>query len=294
MTATIDILERASNTVNTAARILVDKLPLLLLALVITTMGWLLAKFLGWGVKRLTIVARTEAFTRRTGLDQLLAQLRIPSIADLLGRLVYWAVMLSTVLLVADTLSLHALTKGVQSIFAYMPSLFASLAVFVFGFWLADKARFVMGAVGTSMGLEAGKTIGRILFAVILMFISITALNVAGIDTSLITSNILIVVGSLFISFSIAYGFAARDILSNILAGYYNKDRLRPGQLVRIGSDEGVVERISGISVVIRSGERTIHIPSTRLVTERIEVIHASGEEGPHETPKAHSSHGVQ
>jgi hypothetical protein len=274
-----DILQRASNTLSTTAIMVVEKLPLLLLALVIALLGWLLAKGLGWGVKRLSLVARTESFTRRTGLDQLLAQLHVHSIADLLGRLVYWAVMLATLMLVADTLSLHTLTQGVRSIFAYMPSLFASLAVFVFGFWLADKARFVMGAVGTSMGMEAGKTIGRIMFAVILMFISITALNVAGIDTSLITSNILIVVASLFISFSIAYGFAARDILSNILAGYYNKERLQPGQRVRIGNDEGVVERVSGISVVIRSGDRTIHIPSTRLVTERVELLEVDSDD---------------
>lgn len=252
---------------------IVDRSPAVFLAVLVLLVGWLLARLCRWVVRRLSLIGRVEAFSERIGLSPLLQQLKIGSLGELVGRLVSWSVILGAVMLAAEILGMTPVIHAIERLFAYLPTLLAALAVFTFGYWLAEKVRFVLTTMGEAMGFGGAKALGRILFVIILVFLSITALNVAGIDTSLITSNILIIVGSLFISFSIAYGFAARDILANILSGYYNKERLRPGQRVRIGDDEGVIERISGISVTLRRGDRTIHLPSKRLVSERVEVI---------------------
>lgn len=268
-----DMLTRIEQAFGNTLQMLVERSPSVILAIVVLLVGWGFARLCRWVVRRLSVIGRVEAFSQRVGLEPLLVQLKVGSVGNLIGLLVFWAVMLGSIMIAADVLGMSPVLHAIQSLFAYLPSLLAALAVFTFGYWLADKLRFVATAMGDAMGLAGGKAIGRILFVIIILFMSITALNVAGIDTSLITSNILIVVASLFISFSVAYGFAARDILANILSGYYNKDRLRAGQYIRIGSDEGVIERISGISVTIRNGDRLIHLPSSRLVSERIEVL---------------------
>ncbi len=257
---------------NMVATIL-DRSPSVILAVLVLVIGWAVARLCRWLMGRLSVIGRAEAFSDRIGLAPLLKQMKVGSVGDLIGRLVFWAVILGAVMLAADVLGMTPVINGIERLFSYLPRLLAAVAVFTFGYWLADKIRFVMTAMGEAMGFGGAKAIGRVLFVIILLFMSITALNVAGIDTSLITSNILIIVGSLFISFSIAYGFAARDILANILSGYYNKERLRAGQHVRIGEDEGVIEQITGISVTIRKGDRLIHLPSSRLVSERIEVL---------------------
>jgi small-conductance mechanosensitive channel len=268
-----DMLARIELAFGNMVQTLLDRSPSVLLAILVLLLGWGLARLSRWVVRRLSVIGRLESFSERVGLTPLLVQLKVRSIGDLIGLLVFWAVILGAVMVAAEVLGMAPVIRGIERLFGYLPKLLAAVAVFTFGYWLGDKLRFVLTAMGEAMGFTGAKAIGRILFVVILLFMSITALNVAGIDTTLITSNILIIVASLFISFSIAYGFAARDILSNILSGYYNKDRLQAGQYVRIGADEGVVERISGISITIRNGERLIHIPSSRLVTERIEVI---------------------
>lgn len=273
ITKVSDIISRIELAFGNMLQALLDRSPAVLLAVVVLLAGWGLARLCRWVVRGLSLIGRAEAFSNRVGLAPLLGQLKVGSIGDLIGLLVFWAVMLGAVMLAADVLGMTPVIHGIERLFGYLPNLLAAVAVFTFGYWLSDKVRFVMTAMGEATGFGGAKAIGRILFVIILLFMSITALNVAGIDTSLITSNILIIVGSLFISFSIAYGFAAREILSNILSGYYNKDRLRAGQHVRIGTDEGVIERISGISVTIRNGDRLIHIPSSRLVSERIEVF---------------------
>jgi small-conductance mechanosensitive channel len=123
------------------------------------------------------------------------------------------------------------------------------------------------------MGLGGGKVLASVLFGVIVLLSSITALNMAGIDTTLITSNLVIVVAGVLLAFAIAYGFAARDVLTNILGSYYGKDRFSVGMRVRIGNDEGVIEKIDSVSIAIRTADRLVLIPTRQLVTERIEVL---------------------
>jgi small-conductance mechanosensitive channel len=79
--------------------------------------------------------------------------------------------------------------------------------------------------------------------------------------------------GGTLIAFSVAYGFASRDILSNMLSSYYGRDRFHVGQRVRIGDDEGVIERIDSMSLTLRTHDRIVMIPTRTLITERIEVL---------------------
>ncbi len=115
--------------------------------------------------------------------------------------------------------------------------------------------------------------IAQIVYALILMIVVITALNVAGIDTSLITSNILVIMASMLLAFGIAYGFASKDILQNILSSYYGRDRMKPGMRIKLGEDEGVIEKIDSISIYLNCGDKTVVIPCNKIITERIEIL---------------------
>ncbi len=280
---TIDLIQhRVAGAFNATLNALIDHSPNLLLAGLVVVLGWLLARLVRWMIIRMSVIGRLESLSQRIGLESVLKRTGVDSLGRVLGAVAYWVIILGTMMLAAEVLGMQPVIDGLQRVFAYIPTLFAALAVFLFGFWLADKARFVMGTMGEAMGIGGGKVIGRILFIIILLFLTITALNVAGVDTTLITSNILIVVGSLFIAFSIAYGFAAKEILTNILSSYYGKDRFKPGMRVRIGQDEGVIVSIDSIRVALRAGDREILIPTSRLVSDRIEILagDASGELG--------------
>lgn len=90
-------------------------------------------------------------------------------------------------------------------------------------------------------------------------------------DLSLPT--IVVVLGGMLLAFCIAYGSAAREILTNILSSYHGKDRCKPGMRVRIGQNEGVIEKIDSISIYLRTGEKLVLLPTKQLVGERIEVL---------------------
>lgn len=243
----------------------------------------ILLLFIGWGLARLvrTLIQRIFRSTglhgaaERSGLDRVLS--RLGGLTVVVSGLVYWLVQIFFVLASAEVMSLSIITDAIHRFFAYMPVLLTSVGIFVFGIWLAEKVQEVAIGFGGTIGLVGSKVLGRIFFVIILIFMSITALNMAGVDTTLITSNILLLVGGVLIAFSVAYGIASRDILTNILSSYYGKDRYRPGMHIRIGTDEGVIERIDSINVVIRTKDRVVMLPARYLVSERVEVLDAGG-----------------
>lgn len=271
MTFFQDRLPQAFNTYGAA---FIDRLPAVLTGLLVLVVGLLLARGLRWIALR--IGERTlDPLAQRSGVDRAIARFGGFTPARLVATMVWWLMVLIAVLSAADLMGLHLVSFAVQRAFAFLPTLLTALAIFVLGIWGADKVSRLVSQLSNVVELSAGRIVGRILAVITIVFASITALNVAGVDTTLITTNIQIILGGLLLAFGVAYGFAARDVLSNILGSYYGNERFKPGMHVRIGEDEGVIERIDSVSMTLRKSDRVVMIPSKRLVTERIEVLDA-------------------
>lgn len=263
---------RVSAAFNRYAGAFIDRLPAVITGLVLLLVGWFIAKLLKWFVER--IGERTiDPLAERSGIDRAIARFGGFTISRLLGAVTWWFTILLFVLAAADIMGMALVSLAVQRAFGFMPTLFTSLAIFVLGIWGADKVTRVISQLSNVVELSAGRIVGRILGVITVIFASITALNVAGVDTTLITANIQIILAGLLLAFGVAYGFAARDVLSNILGSYYGNERFHPGMRVRVGEDEGVIERIDSVSMTLRKHDRLVMIPSSRLVTERIEVL---------------------
>ncbi|HPF68058.1 MAG TPA: hypothetical protein PLC20_10315 [Flavobacteriales bacterium] len=267
------LTDRVIHAFDAHLGVLLDALPGLLSGLLVLLVGWLIARVLRWTTGRLLKRLGLDAAAEKSGLDRQLQRFGGLKLSKLIGLVVYWAVLLVFLLASADVMGLETVTRGVEGFLAYLPTLLSALAIFVIGLVIAEKVKQGMSTLMSSVGIGGGKVVAQVLFGLVALFMTITALNVAGIDTTLITSNILIVIGGVLIAFGIAYGLAARGILTNILSSYYGRDRIKPGQRIRIGQDEGVVERIDSIAITLDTGDRKVMLPCSVLTTERIEVL---------------------
>ncbi|MBL7758142.1 MAG: mechanosensitive ion channel, partial [Chitinophagaceae bacterium] len=125
---------------------------------------------------------------------------------------------------------------------------------------------------------QASGLISTIAYYVIMILISITSLNQAGIDTGAITSNFIIIIGSIFLAFALAFGLGAKDVLGNILAGLYTKKNFHVGQRIRVQDTEGVIERMDSINFILKTDNKLISIPIRKLVEEKVEIIDVPGQ----------------
>jgi hypothetical protein len=127
-------------------------------ALIILIVGWVIARLLQAGV---------TAALRRTGLDRRLA----PAIsndpaattapgdtAKVIGRIVFWLVMVFVLIAVLDALGLELVTAPLTGllagIFEFLPRLFAAILILVLGWLLARIASQIVTGVLAAMGVD--------------------------------------------------------------------------------------------------------------------------------------------
>jgi small-conductance mechanosensitive channel len=154
----------------------------------------------------------------------------------------------------------------------------AGMALLVFaGFWVVARLVFaVVAKFARRAGAEREAIVmlvAQMARIVLLVFGVITALGTAGIDVSALVAGLGLT--------GFALGFAFRDALSNVLAGFmilfYRP--FRRGDRITVTSLEGVVSEINLRYTVIEAEKARVLIPNANMLTNPI-VVHADPEGG--------------
>lgn len=263
------------DSLETVGYSVISVIPRLLAAALILVVGWLIARLIGRGIGRLLRAARFNQLADKVGATDLLKRARVkvgPS--ALLGRFVYYILMLVVIITAAETVGWTAVSVEISKLLSYLPQLFSALVFFLIGFYIVTFVRDLIRGASSSLGITAGRVISSVVYYVLLLIVTLTALDQAGVNTDIITSNMLVVVGSVMLAASIAYGFASRDVLTNILAGYFSRRSVSVGQLIEVDGMRGRITKMTSLSVTLRiSPGETIILPSRTLITHPIRVI---------------------
>jgi hypothetical protein len=253
---------------------IVDYLPTILVAIILFIVGWLIAKLIARIIKKALLVMNFDELIKKVNLDKMLAKIKPDiSAAAVLSKLVYWLIMLIVITSAADFLGWDMVTDGIASLFAYLPTLFVALLLFIIGVYIADLVKNMIYTAANSIGISGAMAIANIVYYILFIFIAITALNQAGVDTSIITSNVTIILGSILLAFALSYGIASRNLVSNLLSSYYGKGKFVAGQRIKIDDIEGVIIKIDSISVTLSTGTSKIVIPSKNLIEGTVEIL---------------------
>ncbi len=268
------ILERIQDSLFTVISQIMGVLPNLMGALVLLLVGWILAKVVSGLIAKLL---------SRIGLDTLADKLNNTDFfqevnleirpINIIKQFLYWTLMLIFVLSAAETLGLQIVTEQVSALVDFIPKLFTSIIILALGFYLADVVKKFVANACKSFGIPAWKLISSAVFYILLIALSITALNQAGIDTDIITFTVFIVIGGSVLAFSLAYGIAARDMLASILTAYYTKYKYQPGQIIEIDNYKGEITQISNVSLTLDTGNHQVVFPMNRLLADKV-IIH--------------------
>jgi small-conductance mechanosensitive channel len=160
-----------------------------------------------------------------------------------------------------------------------MPSLFSAAVVFLLGLFLADIIRGVALTACQSLGIPSAKLIASVVFYFLFITVAVSALSQAQINTGFIASNLTMIIGAGALAFAFGYGLAARDLVANYLASYYNRNKVRVGDDVVMGESRGKVVMIDSTSLILQTEDRAIIVPLSKLITEKVEVFYPEGQE---------------
>lgn len=247
----------------------------LFLALVTLIIGWFLAKFIRFIVVRLLKSIHFDQLVEKLNIESLFIRLNIkvkPS--AIIGKFVYWLIMLVFIISATEILGWEIVSKEISKLIEFLPKLLFALIFFIVGYYLSELIKKAVYSATNSAGISGAKAISNIVFYVLMIFISITSLDQAGVDTTLFTSNITIIIGGALLAFAIAYGFASRDILTNILASFYVRDKYKVGIKLKINDTKGVIENTDTLSItLLTEDKRRLVIPIKKLISEEVEIL---------------------
>ena len=112
--------------------------------------------------------------------------------------------------------------------------------------------------------------ISTLVFYVIIITITITALNQAGINTEIITNNLTIILGAFLLTISIGFGFGSREVIKSLLFSYYTKKNFEIGQTISIDDMTGEIVSIDNICISVKIKNDVVVIPIKELVDNRV------------------------
>jgi small-conductance mechanosensitive channel len=252
-----------------------ETIPSLLGAVIVIVIAWLLARLISGGFKRLLQTVKFDDFAERVKLTAFLQQTGIMlSPSTIIGRFIYWIFVLLIISSAAETLNWTSVSYQIQRFLEYLPNLITAILIFIVGAYLASLVRdFVRSATG-SLGISTGRILSTAIYYVLFIMVVLTALEQAKVDTRILSTNLLMFIGAILLAASISYGFASREVLSNILAGFFTKRQFQKGMLIEVEGVRGTIVEISNIAITIALSEsEKMIIPSHQLLTSKVKII---------------------
>lgn len=247
-------------------------LPNFIAGLIILLIGWILAKSVANIIHK--ILERPIIKGKIESLIEAIGGVSWGiSFTKVIAGIVYWFIFLIFLLSATEAMKLSMLSQEISRLIQYLPQLISALIVLVIGLYIAAGVRDIVSNTAKSLGVKLWRVLGGAAFYFLAIMMTITALNQAGIDTLIITSNLTVIVGSFALAFSIAYGLAARNLLAGILTSFHSKDYFHVGQVIEVDNFKGAIIAMDTVTVTLDTGESKIIIPIQRLLADKVVIL---------------------
>jgi hypothetical protein len=274
MNEIVSYKELLMSSLQTFAQQAMQSLSAIFGVLVLLIIGWWVARTVAFLCRKLLNMLKFDQFAERVKANDMLKKANISqSPTTLLSQLLYWIILLLFIVTATDKLGWSIVSEQISKLISFIPTLLSGLILFILGSFIAGFIRDILNATTASIGMGAGRLVSNFVFYFLMAIITLTVLNQIGIDTSIITSNVVMFMGAILLSASISYGFASREILSNMLAAFFNRKTFTIGQTIRIGDVQGVIIKMDTLSITLQTNTDKVVIPSKDLISTQIHII---------------------
>jgi len=249
-------------------------MPGILGALFLLISGWFIARMASYLFRKLLHLVKFDAIANRINANEMLSKANISlTPAHIVSKFVYWIILLLFFVTATDTLGWTVVSEQISKLIGFLPTLLSGIVLFILGIYIATFFRDVLAAATSSLGVGGGKIISGFVFYFLVVIVTITALDQIGIDTTIITSNVVLILGAVLLSASISYGFASKQILANLLASFFSRKTFKVGQHIKIEDVEGEIIQIDSITLTVQTPTDKVVMPAQELITRRVRII---------------------
>ncbi len=250
----------------------VAALPKIIGALLLLIIGWIISKIVAGIIRRLLVSLKVDKVADKLNEIEIVQKTNMSIVpSTFLSKTIFYVLMLVFMIAAADMLQLEAVSNLIVDFIAYIPKLISALILLIVGLLIANFIKGIVDAACRSLQIPGGKIISVFIFYFIFINILLSAMNQAEISIDFLSSNLTMIFGGIILAFAVGYGFASRDIMSNLLAAIYSKDKFKVGDQVKIQEVKGEIINVDSTSVTIQTNDAQVIIPLSQVVTDKIE-----------------------
>lgn len=257
-----------------AAEAFVAFLPKLLGAALLMLAGWVAARILRQlSIRLLNLIDRAwYRWVLRAGV----VPSRHPPV-EVVGGIVFWAVILFVVTMAADLLGLTVFAHWLGRLVEYLPTLFAGGLIVLAGVLVSGVARDLVTTASASAGMSQGPILGRAVQFSVLAAALVIGADQVGINTTFLVVLTGIVFGSIAVALAVAFGLGARTHVANLIAARQVAQLYQVGDRVRIGEWQGAIADIGAAGVVLEYEGGRIAVPAAQFLEQASVLVLGDG-----------------
>ena len=245
-------------------------IPNLFVALILVLLGFVVAKLLDTLLSKLLGKVGLDRLMTGTGLTKLLSRggIQVP-VSTLIGKIVYWFVLLIFLVSAAEALGLERVSATLDVLALYLPKVFGAALVLLVGVLLAQLVSGLVRGAAEGVGLDYARGLARIAQGLVIIISISVAIGQLEVKTDLLNNVIAIVLISVGLALALALGLGSRDIAGQILAGIYVRELYAVGQRVKVGEVHGQIEEIGTVKTTLLTEAGELVSVANRILLEQ-------------------------
>lgn len=250
-------------------------LPYVVAMVVVLAIGYVVAHVLGRVAEAISKRVGLETAVERSGLAASMKQVGIKrDMSAIVGTVVFWLLMCVFVTAAFNVLGLPTVSQQMDKLVDFIPKLLVATVIVVIGLLVASFLRGVIATGADRIGITYAEHLANGCYYVLALMTFLGAFDQLGIQFGLLREMLLIAFAALAVGFALAFGLGGRDVMGGILAGYYTRQRLQPGDHVAVAGMTGTVREVGPVATVIETEEDGLlnrhTVPNTRMLNEAV------------------------
>lgn len=265
--------EVAMNSLTNIWLEITEIFPNIIGALIVLIIGWIVTKVVVKLVKKLLKLAKANKLDDKLNDIEIIEGKKLSfDTIKVVSKMVKYLMYIIIFVTASDIMGLEIITEQISDLLSYLPQLIAALAIFIIGLLFANFVKKGLKSLFESMDLSGGKIISQVVFFLILTFISITALNQAGINTDIITNNINMIIAAFLLAFALAFGFGAKEVVGKLLRTFYARKTFEVGQKIMFNDKIYTIDEVKSISVILKNENGRLIVPINDITENQVQM----------------------
>ena len=233
-------------------------------------LGLVLAKLVEVALRTMLIRVHFDSLIEKAGVAKAIKRvgLRQQQLSLLFPKLAYFLVIFLLAKTASDAFGLIAISTAIGAFFSYLPNIVAALLLLILGTTVGQFAGRMATQAAESSGIDSAPALGKLVSSLIIFLVAMVAISQLKIDTQMVRIVTSFVLGAAALAFGLAFGLGTRDIVRNIVSGFYARKFLAIGKNLQIAGHSGILTAITPTHAVLNSEGHEILVANSTFLEQ--------------------------